>query len=226
MREGIRARTVNRLGPAPTHLPRWAAGDTVVSPMDTTVTWLRRRLTALWSVLSGMGRAAPAASANPRVLPAYAALARYQRGASDLNPRLRLLATQLAAERSRCRWCIDKGRHLWREAQLPLDALRALPHYETCALFSERERVALRFADALTRYTESDSGDDAPLDLAAAREHFSESEIAALTAAVAEMHFFNPITGALGADAEPRAVQTPDSSWGAPIGTSLRGFWL
>jgi len=194
--------------------------------MDTAVTLLRRRLTALWSVVSGTGRAAPAASSNPRVLPAYAALARYQRGASDLDPRLRLLATQFAAERSRCRWCIDKGRHLWREAQLPLDALRALPHYESCALFSERERVALRFADALTRYTESDGGDDTPLELAAAREHFSESEIAALTAAVAEMHFFNPITGALGADAEPRAVQAPDSSWGAPIGTSLRGFWL
>jgi len=187
--------------------------------------WLRRPFTALWSVLSEMRRPAPAAPANPRVLPAYAALARYQRGASDIDPRLRLLATQLAAERSRCRWCIDKGRHLWREAQLSLDALSALPHYETCAIFSERERVALRFADALTRYTES-GGDDTSLQLAAAREHFSEPEIAALTAAVAEMHFFNPITGALGVDAEPRAVQTPKASWGAPIGTSLRSFWL
>lgn len=190
------------------------------------MTWLRRRLAGLWSLVSGMGRAAPPASLNPRVLPAYAALARYQRGAGDLDPRLRLLATQFAAERSRCRWCIDKGRHLWREAQLPLDALRALPHYETCALFSERERVALRFADALTRYTESDDGNDTPLELAAAREHFSEPEIAALTAAVAEMHFFNPITGALGADAEPRALPTRNSPWGAPIGTSLRSFWL
>lgn len=194
--------------------------------MDTTVSWLRRRLTTLWSILSEMGRAAPAAQANSRVLPAYAALARYQNRASHLEPRLRLLATQLAAERSRCRWCIDKGRHLWLEAQLPLDALRTLPHYQACALFSERERVALRFVDALTCYTESDGGHDTSLELAAAREHFSEPEIAALTAAVAEMHFFNPITGALGADAQPRAVHAADSSWGAPIGTSLRSFWL
>jgi len=38
---------------------------------------------------------------------------------------------QLAAERSGCRWCIDRGRHLWREAQLSLEALCALPRYET-----------------------------------------------------------------------------------------------
>lgn len=189
------------------------------------MTWLRRRFTALWSTLFGISRAAPVAPANPGLLPAYAALARYQMGANDLDPRLRLLATQFAAERSRCRWCVDKGRHLWREAQLPVDALRALPHYETCALFSERERVALRFVDALTRYSECDGGADMRVELASAREHFSEPEIAALTAAVAETHFFNPITGALGADAEPCAVHAPDNSWGAPSGTSSQSLW-
>lgn len=194
--------------------------------MDTTATWLQRRLTALWLIFSRRRRATPAAPANARVLPAYAALARYQTSATDLDPRLRLLATQLAAERSRCRWCIDKGRHLWREAQLPVDALRALPHYETSALFSDRERAALRFADAVVCYTEANGRGDALRELAAAREHLSEPEIAGLTAAVAEMHFFNPITGALGADAEPCAVPTRESSWGAPIGTSLRSFWL
>ncbi len=62
---------------------------------------------------------------GPPVLPAYAALARYQTSSPDLDPRLRLLVTQLAAERSRCRWCIDRGRHLWREAQLPIELVAA-----------------------------------------------------------------------------------------------------
>src|SRR5439155_458136 len=95
---------------------------------------------------------------GPRVLLAYAALARYQTNSPDLDPRLRLLVTQLAAERSRCRWCIDRGRHLWREAQLPIDALDGLARYETSALFSNRERAALRFTDAVTRYSEANGG--------------------------------------------------------------------
>jgi len=49
------------------------------------------------------------------------------------------------------------------------------------------------------------------------RQHLSQPEIAAVTAAAAEQHFFNPITGALGADATP---------WGAPIGSQLRNLWL
>ena len=150
------------------------------------------------------------------VLPAYAALARYQLNRADLEPRLRLLVTQLAAERSRCRWCIERGRHEWREAQLPLDALRALSHYETSAFFSDRERAALRFTDAVTRYSASNGG--MPVEpLMRVRQHLSEPEVAAVTAAAAAQHFFNPITGALGADAAP---------WGAPIGSQLRSFWL
>jgi alkylhydroperoxidase family enzyme len=50
-----------------------------------------------------------------------------------------------------------------------------------------------------------------------ARQHLSEPEIAAVTAAVAAQHFFNPITGELGADATP---------WGAPIGSAIRNLWL
>jgi alkylhydroperoxidase family enzyme len=135
------------------------------------------------------------------VLPAYAALARYRLSDADLDPRLRSLVTQLAAERSRCRWCIDRGRHRWREAQLSMDLLRALRQYETSALFSNTERAALRFADAVTRYTEA-----MPLEpLTAARQVLSEAEIAAITGAVAAVHFYNPITGTLGIEAPIRS---------------------
>jgi len=156
------------------------------------------------------------APSGPRVLPAYAALARFQNDGVELEPRLRLLVTQLAAERSRCRWCIEHGRHLWREAQLPVEALRSLVRYESSELFSERERAALRFTDALTRYSEACGG--MPIEpLTRARQYLTEQEIAAVTGAAASQHFFNPITGALGADVAP---------WGAPIGSQLRGLWL
>jgi alkylhydroperoxidase family enzyme len=167
----------------------------------------------------GPGNSVAVTPGGVRVLPAYAALARYQHDSTDLDPRLRLLVTQLAAERSRCRWCIERGRHLWREAQLPVDALRALLRYETSALFSSRERAALRFTDAVTRYSDANGG--MPLEpLMWARQHLSEPEIAAVTAVVAAQHFFNPITGALGADVAGAAP------WGAPVGSSIRNLWL
>lgn len=178
-------------------------------PMDSLVARLTR-------IFAGRAEARQRSRPGPRVLPAYAALARYQTNGTDLETRLRLLVTQLAAERSRCRWCIERGRHVWREGQFPIDALRALLRYETSALFSNRERAALRFTDAVTRYSEARGG--MPLEaLTRARQYLSEPEIAAVTAAAASQHFFNPITGALGADVAP---------WGAPIGSQLRGFWL
>lgn len=164
------------------------------------------------------GRGLDAVSSGATVLPAYAALGRYRDQSTALDPRLRMLVTQLAAERSGCRWCIERGRHLWRNAQLPLDALRALPRYETSALFTNRERAALRFTDAVTRYTDAHGGGGMPLEpLTRARQQLSEPEIVAVTAVVASKHFYNPVTGAFGADASP---------WGAPIGSPLRNFWL
>jgi alkylhydroperoxidase family enzyme len=137
----------------------------------------------------------------------------------SLEPRLRLLVSQLAAERSHCRWCIERGRHLWRESHLPADLFRDLRRYQQSSLFSGKERAALTFADAVTRFSQLSGG--IPVEpLVAARRHFSEPEIAAITEAVAEMHFFNPITGELGADAEPR------SAWNMPLGSSIRSFWL
>src|SRR5688500_7435296 len=127
----------------------------------------------VWRVL--VGRDAPPAGPGARVLPAYAALARFRHQPTELEPRLRILVTQLAAERSGCRWCIDRGRHFWREAQLSLETLRALLRYETSPLYSAKERAALRFAYAVTRYSEASGGMPAEL-LACARRHLTERE--------------------------------------------------
>lgn len=168
---------------------------------------------SIWKLLT---RRAPPPPSGPRVLPAYAALARYQAHLPDIDARLRILVSQLAAERSRCRWCIERGRHEWREAHLSVEILRALPRYDTSPHFSNRDRAALRFTDAVTRYSDSLGG--LPVEaLMRARQQLSEPEIVALTAVVAAHHFFNPITGELGADAAP---------WGAPIGSSIRSLWL
>jgi alkylhydroperoxidase family enzyme len=183
--------------------------------MDTFVTTTLRRI-------AGFLRSTPPLTpANPQLLPAYAALARFRHRTAELAPRLRLLVSQLAAERSGCEWCIQHGRHQWREAQLPYDLLLALDTYATSRLYSEAERAALVFADALTCYADAAGG--MPIEpLAAVRRHYSEPEVVALTETVAAMHFYNPITGALGADAAPRRVPVRP----LPAPTAVRNLWL
>lgn len=137
---------------------------------------------------------------GPRVLPSYARMGRHLAGGVVLDRRLRLLVRQRAAELAGCPWCIEQGRHLWRQAFLPPQELAALHRYASNPLFSEGERAALAFTDALSRYGDAAGGiPDAVL--AELRRYYSEPEVAALTLAASEQHLFNPATGALGADA-------------------------
>src|SRR4030081_2919344 len=81
-------------------------------------------VTRLWRALVAPRNSAAVPPGGVGVLPAYAALARSHSTSIGLDPRFQMLVTHLAAERSRCRWCIERGRHLWCEAQLPVDSLR------------------------------------------------------------------------------------------------------
>src|SRR2546430_2764533 len=158
---------------------------------------LLRWLGRIWKALAAPP---PPRLPGPRTLPSYARMGRYIAGGAALDPRVDLLVRQLAAELSGCRWCIEHGLHRWRKAFLPVTELGALRHYAASPLFSSRERAALAFTEAVSRYTDRAGGiPDAVL--AELRCHFSEQEVAALTLAVAGEHFFNPTTGALSGDA-------------------------
>jgi len=162
---------------------------------------LLRWLARTWR---GLTTPPPRPVPGPGVLPSYARMGRYIAATVTLEPRLRLLVQQLAAELAGCRWCVERGRHLWRKAFLSFDELRAVRRYAGSQLFSEKERAALAFTEAVSRYANRAGGLPAEV-LADVRRHFSEPEVAALTLAVSEEHFFNPATGALGADAQ-RAI--------------------
>ena len=173
-----------------------------------------------WHALS----APPAARVpGPRALPSYARMGRYVAGGAALDPRVDLLVRQLAAELSGCRWCIEHGLHRCRKAFLPVTELGALRHFAASPLFSSRERAALAFTEAVSRYTDRAGGiPDAVL--AELRCHFSEQEVAALTLAVAGEHFFNPTTGALGADACEPALGGSGRVRRA-AGSAMRNLW-
>jgi alkylhydroperoxidase family enzyme len=111
-----------------------------------------------------------------------------------LDDRTRLLVSQLAAELSRCRWCVDRGRHDWRNARLPSILLRQLRTYDSSPLFTPRERAALAFAHAALCAPDR-RGDVPPDVLQEARRHFSDAQIAEIAGCLADHHSLDdPLT--------------------------------
>jgi alkylhydroperoxidase family enzyme len=121
------------------------------------------------------------------VLYAYLALARRPGQTGEVDDRTRLLVRELAAERSGCRWCIDRAQHDWRAAGLPVDLLRSLARHATSAELSERDRAALALVDAVACAGGS-AGSGAATALERVRRHFSDRGVAELTACLAEHH--------------------------------------
>ena len=112
----------------------------------------------------------------------YLALGRRPGNPGLVDERTRLLVRQLAAERSHCRWCIDRAHHDWRVAGLPVDLLRRLDRHASEPGLSDGERAALALVDALA------CGALAVEALARARRHFTERAMAELIACMAEHH--------------------------------------
>jgi alkylhydroperoxidase family enzyme len=119
------------------------------------------------------------------VLYAYLALARRPGQTAEVDDRTRLLVRELAAERSGCRWCIDRARHDWRVAGLPVDLLRSLVRHATTPELSDRDRAALALVDAVA-CAGADAG--AATALAEVRRYFSDRGVAELTACLADHH--------------------------------------
>lgn len=88
-----------------------------------------------------------------------------------------------------CAYCISiHSRDLMKEG-VPIQKLLLLEAWrETGALFSDKERGALRWAESLTRISETHAPDD---DYAAAATHFGDKELADLTYAISLMNAYN-----------------------------------
>ena len=121
------------------------------------------------------------------VLYGYLALAKRSGNAGGgLEDRTRLLVRQLAAERSGCRWCIDRARHDWRTQGLPVDLLPELARHATSTAFTDRERVALALVDSVACATVgAGTAEDT---LSGARRQYSDGAMAELIACLAEHH--------------------------------------
>lgn len=95
-----------------------------------------------------------------------------------------------ASQINGCAFCLDmhsKQAKLLGEREL---RLYALPAWRESTLFTERERAALAYTEAVTRLGEAGVSNEV---FAALKEQFNESEMAQLTLGIALINAFNRI---------------------------------
>ena len=135
--------------------------------------------------------------ASPDSYKAMMALDAYLRG-SGLEKSLLHLVKLRASQINGCAYCIDMH---WKDARAGeeteqrlygLDAWREAPYY------TDRERAALEWTEALTKITEGHAPDAA---YDAVRGHFSDKELADLTWAIAAINAWNRVAIALRSEA-------------------------
>ena len=94
-----------------------------------------------------------------------------------------------------CVFCLDMHATLLRKMGIDQRKLDTLAGWRECALFDERERAALAWAEALNAIGTTTMPADA---LASARKHFSERELSELSFAVAVIRAWNMLNVGLG----------------------------
>ncbi len=120
------------------------------------------------------------------------------RKSSPIEPGLRSLVQVRISQINGCEFCVDLNAFLGRGRGIHEERFQALPQFENSPSFSERERLALRFAEAATR---SDRRVDPEL-IARLRAHFDDQAIVELTALIAYQNMSSKFNAALGVPAQ------------------------
>ena len=115
---------------------------------------------------------------HPRLLVAYAAHETMLQSASRKLPTsVRELAVLWTARTIGCSWCVDFGSMLLRLDGLDVERIKDIEDYATSPRFTDDERAAIAYADAMTTDPHSVT-DDQVADL---RTRFGESGVVELT---------------------------------------------
>jgi AhpD family alkylhydroperoxidase len=120
----------------------------------------------------------------------YGALDRHR---SPIEPALRSLLTVRVSQINWCAFCVDINSATGLKRGVSEAQFAALADFATSALFDERQRTALAYAEAMTR---TDAGVDDRL-MARLRTHFDENAIIELTAIVAFQNMSSKFNAAL-----------------------------
>ncbi len=131
---------------------------------------------------------------SPRLFVGVASLyGALDRRSSPIDPVLRSLVTVLISQINNCSFCVDLNSAVLEKRGVSPDKIAALTNWKSSNLFDARERAALDYADAVTRY---DRGVDEPT-FAELKKHFDDDAIVELTALTAFQNLSSKFNSAL-----------------------------
>lgn len=120
----------------------------------------------------------------------YAALGKVEEYLKNcgLDPRLLALVRTRVSQMNGCAYCLHMHTEEALEAGEQEPRLHLLNAWRESAMYSERERAALAWAESLTRIAETHAPDQVWQE---AKRHFSDKEIANLSIAIAMINAWN-----------------------------------
>jgi AhpD family alkylhydroperoxidase len=120
-------------------------------------------------------------SHHPQLLRGSAAMEWALQRSTEVDWKLKDLAATRAGSMVGCEFCVDLGNALLQREGLAPEQIAELPRWRDSQAFSPLEKLVLEYAEVLTR-----TPVEVPDELyARLREHFSESQLVELTAAIA-----------------------------------------
>jgi AhpD family alkylhydroperoxidase len=122
----------------------------------------------------------------------------HERYSRTVDRRLKHLAMLRTSQLTGCEWCLDFGSKLAHDSGIDEETLRELSTWRTSARFDDLDRLALEYAEAMTR-TPVDVSDEL---FARLREHFDEPQLVELTMAIGLENLFSRTNWALGIHGE------------------------
>lgn len=136
-----------------------------------------------------------------KVTPIWTAMGMLQRAANahDLEPELVELVKIRASQVNGCAFCLSMHVRDTLKAGERLDRIATLDAWQECTWYTERERAALAFTEALCRLEQRMMSDAL---YEATRAVFSEEEIVSLTLAIIAINGWNRLNVAFGTHPE------------------------
>ena len=117
---------------------------------------------------------------------------------SPIEPALRSLVTVRVSQINQCAFCVDINSATLLKRGIAMDKVLALQHWPTSTLFAERERVALEYAEAITR---SDWGVSDEL-FRRVSAHFDDDAVVELTGLIAFQNMSSKFNAAMAVPAQ------------------------
>jgi len=132
---------------------------------------------------------------SPKVFAALASLyGAFDRGSSPLEPALRTLVTVRVSQINWCPFCVDINSATALKRGITDEKLAALADYAGSDLYSDKEKVTLAYAEAVT-YSDQQPTEE---QIEALRHHFNDDAIIELTGLIGFQNMSSKFNAALG----------------------------